>query len=135
MCVNGSIVILVTVRQQLGGGGVAGDGPAGGTGPLGTFGRPDQGGDGLAADLADVRASGNGVQRVQVVPGDHVGDFLAVAWERLPQMRGHGQMADLAVPPGKRVVGDLAQQVLGEAVAAPLGRQRVRRHDQELAAQ
>jgi len=95
---------------------------------------PDQRADRLAADLTSVRVAGDGVQRVQVVPSDDVGDFFAVAGEGGPQVRGHGQVAGLAVATGQRVVGDLAQHVLGEAVAAPLRRQRVRGHDEHLPA-
>ena len=68
------------------------------------------------------------------MPGDHLGDFLAVAGERGTQVRGHGQVPGLAVPPGQRVVGDLAQHVLGEPVAAPLRGQPVRGHRQHLPA-
>ena len=67
-----------------GGGGVAGGGPGGGAGAPGPLSRPGQRRDGLAADLPGVRVAGHRVQRVQVVPGDHVGDFLAVAGERRP---------------------------------------------------
>src|SRR5207302_1168058 len=70
--VSGRTVRLATVQEQAGRAGVAGGGTGGGAGPLGPLGRADQGGDGLAADLADVRVGGDGVQRVQVVAGDHV---------------------------------------------------------------
>ena len=65
------------------------------------------------------------MQRVQVVPGDDVGHLLAVAGEGGAQVRGHGQVAGLAVPAGQRVVGDLAEHLLGELVAAAFGGQRV----------
>ena len=50
------------------------------------------------------------------------------------QVRGDRQMPGLAVPSGQGVVGDLAQQVLGEPVAAPLRGQPVRGHRQHLPA-
>jgi hypothetical protein len=52
------------------------------------------------------------------VPGDDIGNLLPLAGEGLTQVRGDGQVAGLAVPPGQRVVRDLAQHVLGELVAA-----------------
>ena len=52
-----------------------------------------------------------------------------------PQVGSDGQMAGLAVAAGQRVVGDLAQHVLGEPVAAALGRQRVGGDAEHLAAQ
>ena len=66
-----------------------------------------------------------GGQGVQVVPGDHVGHLLAVAGEGGAQVRGHCQMPRLAVPAGQRVVGDLAEHLLGELVAAAFWGQRV----------
>ena len=121
-------------RAEFGGSGVAGGGAGGGTGPFGALGGADQGGDGLVADLGGIGVAGDEVQGVQVVPGDDVGDFFPVAGEGLAQVRGDGQVASLAVPAGQGVVGDLAQHVLGELVAAPLGRQRVRGYGQHLAA-
>ena len=67
--------------------------------------------------------------------GHRIDHLLAVAGERRPQVRGHREMAGLAVTARHRVVGDLAQHVLREPVAAVLGRQRVGRHQQHLAAQ
>jgi hypothetical protein len=109
-----------TGRPEFGGGGVAGRGSGGGAGPHGALGGADQGGYGLVANLGGIRIAGDGVQGVQVVPGDDVGQFLPVAGEGLAQMRGHGQVPGLAVAAGQRVVGDLTEHVLGELVAAPL---------------
>ena len=89
----------------------------------------------LLTDFASVGVTGHGFEGVEVVPGDDVGDLLAVTREGGAQMRGHGEMARLAVTPGQGVVGDLAQHVLGKPVAAPLGRQRVGRDAKHLAAQ
>jgi hypothetical protein len=66
------------------------------------------------------------------MPGDHVGHFLPIAGERGAQVRGHGQVPGLAVPAGQRVVGDLAQHVVGEPVAAAFGGQPVGRHAEYL---
>ena len=121
-------------QAQLGGCAVAGGGPGGGSGALGAFAGPDQRADGLRADLAGVGVAGHGLKRVQVVPGDDVGDFLAVAREGGVQVDGHLQVAGLAVTPGQRVVGDLAEHLLGEPVAAPLGGQRIGGHAEDLAA-
>ena len=121
-------------RGEPGGGGVAGGGLGGGAGTAGPVGRPGQRGDGLAADLPGIAVVGHGVQRVQVVPGDHLGHFLAVTGEGGAQVRGDLQVPGLAVPAGQGVVGDLPQQVLGEPVAASLRRQPVRRDRQHLAA-
>ena len=119
---------------QLGGGGIAGGGAGRGAGPLSALGGPDQHADRLAADLVGVRVAGHGLHRVQVVTGDDVGDLFAIAGEGGTQVRGHGQVAGLAVAAGQGVVGDLAQHVLGEAVAAPLRGQRVRGHAEHLPA-
>ena len=120
---------LVLIRRgQLGRGGVTGRGAGGGAGALGAFAGPDQGADGLAADVGDVGIIWDGVQRVQVVAGDHVGHFLAIVGEDGTQVRGHGQMPGLAIPPRQGVVGDLAQHLLSESVAAAFGRQRIRGH-------
>ena len=119
---------------EFGSGGVAGGGPGRGAGPLGAFGGADQGGDGLAADVVGIGIAGDGVQGVQVVPGDDIGDFLAVAGEGLPQVRGDLEVAGFPVTARECVVGDLAEHVLGELVAAPLRGQRVSRHRQHLAA-
>ena len=93
-----------------------------------------QGGHRLGADQGGIRIVGDGVQRVQVVPGDDLGDLFAVAGEGRAQVGGHGQVAGLAIAAGDRVVGDLPQHLLGEPVAAPLRRQRVGGYAQHLAA-
>ena len=124
-----SIALLLasgTGPAQLGGNDVAGRGSGRGAGAFGAFGRPDHRGDGLASDLGGVGSIGHGVQRVEVVAGDHVCNLFAVARERLTQMGSHGQMAGLAVPAGQRVVGHLTQHLLGELVAAPFRRERIR---------
>src|SRR5215470_19912243 len=66
---------------ELGGGGVAGRGQGGGAGTVGALGRADERGDGLPADLAGVWRFGDGVERVQVVVCDDVGDLFPIAWE------------------------------------------------------
>ena len=53
------------------------------------------------------------------MPGDDVGDFLTVAGEGGAQVRGHGQVAGLAVAPGQGVVGDLAQHHESLGVSQP----------------
>ena len=58
--------------------------------------------------LRGIGIVGKGVQGVQVVPGDDVGDLFAVAWEGLAQVGGDGEVAGFPVPAGQRVVGDLA---------------------------
>ena len=67
-------------------GGVAHGGQGRGAGALGALGGPDQRGDGLTADLIGVRVVRDGIQRVEVVPGDHVGDFLSIAGESLAEV-------------------------------------------------
>ena len=108
-----------TGGAEFGGGGVAGGGSGEGAGPHGALGGADQGGCGLVANLGGIRIARDGVQGVQVVPGDDVGHLLPVAGEGLAQMRGHGQVPGLAVAAGQGVVGDLTEHVLGELVAAP----------------
>ena len=82
---------------ELRGGGVAGGGEGGGTGAFGAFGGPDQCGDGLVADLVGVGVFRDGVEGVEVVAGDDVGHFFPVVGEGGAQMRGHGQVAGLAI--------------------------------------
>ena len=133
-CPGRPLVVRGAGRTQLGGSGVAGGGAGGGPGALGAFGGPDQGGEGLAADLGGVGVIGDGVQRIEVMPGDDISDLFAVAGEDSPQVSGDHEVAGFAVTTRHGVVGDLAQQLLGELIAAPLRRQRVRGHGEHLAA-
>lgn len=115
----GSRPIGRVVRYKPGGGGIAGGGQGGGTGALGC---PGQRRDRLGADFSGIGIIRSGVQRIQVVAGDHVGDLLAAAGEAGPQVLGNCEVAGLAVTPRQSVVGDLAEHRLGEPVTAPLRR-------------
>ena len=122
------------VTVQLGGSSVIGGRQGRGAGAFGAFGGPDERGDGLLARIWPVSGSpGTAREGVEVVPGDDVGDFLA---SRLAKAaRRCAATARCRVLRSRRdsgVVGDLAQHLLGEPVAAPFRRQRVSRHRQHL---
>ena len=121
-------------HAEVGSGSVAGSGQRRSAGALGAFRGADQCRDGVAPDFSGVGVVGNGLQGVKVVAGDDVGDFLAVAGEGGAQVLCRSQVPGLAVAPRQRVVGDLAQHVLSEAVAAALGRQRLGVYGEHLAA-
>ena len=57
--------------------------------------------------------------RVEVVRRDHLDDLLLT--ERLLEVRGRREMPRLPIRFGQGLVGDLAEQVLEEAVLAVLG--------------
>jgi hypothetical protein len=73
---------------EFGGGGVAGGGQGGGPGAHGAVAGPGERGDGFAADLDGIGVFGDSVDRVEVVAGDHVGHFIAVAGEGGTQVGG-----------------------------------------------
>ena len=88
-------------KGQSGGSGVADGGHGWRAGAFGALGGPDQCRDGGLAGLSSIGIIGNGVQRVQVVPRDDVGDFLSIAGKRGAQMSGYRQVPGLAIPPDK----------------------------------
>jgi hypothetical protein len=59
------------------------------------------------------------------VAGDRVDHLLTIVRERGPQVRSDGEVTCLAVTSRQGLVGDLAQDLLREPVAATLGRQRI----------
>ncbi|MGH8987116.1 MAG: adenylate/guanylate cyclase domain-containing protein, partial [Acidimicrobiales bacterium] len=94
--------------------------PGRGTRALRTLGRPDQEVECLCRDLLCVGVVGPGCEGVEVVPSDGVGDLLALVGEGRPQVGGDGQVAGLAVPLRQRLVGDLAEHFLAEAIGTTL---------------
>ena len=78
----------------------------------------------LSPHLAGVGRLGIRLVRVDVVGGDHLGDLVLVR-ERRAQVRGRGEVAGTPLVPRQRLVGDVADEVLQEAVLPVLGRARV----------
>ena len=120
--------------DEVGGFEVRRGGPCRRSGASGALGGPGEAGHGELADVGDVGVVGDGVHRVDEVSGDHGDDLFPVTGEDRPQVGGDGEVARLAITSRQRLVGDLAEQILGEAVTAPLGRQRVGRDLEHLAA-
>ena len=66
--------------------------------------------------------------------GDHLDDLVLVGGERGAQVRGRGEVPGPALALRERLVGDVADEVLEEAVLAVLGRARVGLHAEHLLA-
>ena len=79
----------------------------------------------VRSDLGRVVRVRDGLVRGQVVRGDHLDHLVLVLGEGGPQVRRGGQVPGTAVPSGKRLVRDVAHEILEEAVLAVLGRARV----------
>ena len=82
-------------------------------------------GAGPQPDLADVGVFGQRVGRAQQMRGDDLRDVVVGALERLLERADRGQVARLPVAAGKGLVGDLAQELLQEAVLPALRLTRV----------
>ena len=78
---------------------------------------------GLLADLVRVVGVGGDAIGVEEVRGDDLGDLLLA--QPLRQEAGRGQVAGLAVAVRERLVGDVPDEVLEEAVLPVLGRARI----------
>ena len=74
-------------------------------------------------------------QGVEVVPRDHLGHLVPVGREGGPEVGGHGEMTGLAIPARHGLIGNLAQQVLGEAEVTALGGQAIGADGEHLAAE
>jgi hypothetical protein len=97
-------------------------------------GRPSQPLERHRAQLVLVRIPGGGAVGVEHVRRDQLGHLLAVVRERAAQVIGCRQVARPALAPREHLVGDRAQQRLGERVLAAVGRQRVGAHGKDLLA-
>ena len=126
--------IVHGLDHELGGRRVAQRRPRRRARPLSPLGSSHQHRERLFAGRRRVDVVGYPSECVEVVAGDHLGDLLAVVGEGLTEVGGDGEVPRLSLAKRKRLVGDLAQQLLGEAVVTALGRERVGGHLENVAA-
>ena len=88
----------------------------------------------LALDLGGVLGVRGGLVGGEVVRRDDLDDLVLVLRERSAQVRGGREVPRAALPLRERLVGDVAHEVLEEAVLAVLGRARVGLHAEHLLA-
>jgi len=87
----------------------------------------------LRADLGTVLCVRSRRDGGQVVRGEHLGHLVGVG-EHTLQMSRRGQVARRALAFGERLVGDVANEVLQEAVLTALGRARIGLHPEHFLA-
>jgi hypothetical protein len=69
----------------------------------------------------DVRIGRDGLERVDQMPGDDLGNLFTAATEHAGEPRDDGEMSCLALAAGQGVIGDLAQQRLHETEVPTFG--------------
>jgi hypothetical protein len=100
----------------------------------GTLAGPHEHALGPAADLCSILRVRAGVVGGEQVRRDHLDHLVLVLGKRASQVRGSGQVPRASLPLGERLVGDVAHEILQEAVLAVLGGARVGLQTQHLLA-